>query len=261
MSATHTSALSSPSQRGFYVFVGVSVVVHVVALVVWVLVLGHRDPPISPDDAVIKTKLVKLGKKRDEKLLPRKAPPKPPPPKAPVPKPEPKKPEPEPKKPPPEPKKPEPKKPEPSEPKPTAKGILSEFAKSNDTNERPDLSKLIQKVTDEGDEKGSKIGEEISGRLKAEYNDKVLTIIRSNLTAPATIDPAERIRLKTKVVVHIGSDGRVTSASVSDPSGNAQFDNAALRAAKTSKFPPPPLQLRAFYGKGVVVGICPGQCA
>ncbi len=259
MSATHTSALSSPSQRGFFAFVGGSVVVHVVALVAWVVVSGHRDPPISPDDAIIKTKLVKLGKKRDEKLLPRKAPPKPPAPKAPVPQPPKPEAKPEPKVAPP---KPEPK-PEPKAeaPKPTAKGILKDFAESNETKERPDLSKLIEKVTDEGDEKGSKIGEEISGRLKAEYNDKVLTIIRSNLTAPATIDPAERIRLKTKVVVHIGSDGSVTSASVSSSSGNALFDNAALRAAKTSKFPPPPLQLRPFYGKGVVVGICPGQCA
>ena len=138
---------------------------------------------------------------------------------------------------------------------------MDKFAENNDAPERPDLNKIIDRVADdEGDEKGSKIGEEISGRLKAEYNDKVRAEIRRNLTAPQTIDQAERMRLKTDVVVRIGSEGNVLDARVSKGSGNAAFDNAALRAAKISEFDPPPLTVRDFYARGVIVGVCPGQC-
>ena len=250
------------------IFAGVSVVLHLVVLGVAVGVGagGHRE--IDLDKSVVKTRLVKLGKKRDEKLLPRiaKEKPKPKPKEAAPPKPVPDKPAPPKAEPKPAPKpeaKPEPEKP--AEKKPSAQDLLQKFAEENAPEpERPSIDDLIAdrigEEEDEGHEDGSKIGEEISGRLKATYNDKLLARVKNALVAPATLSEQERLFLKAVLFVAIDADGSLLDARISKSSGNSGFDNAVLAAAKKTSYGAPPIPVRDFYRAGVAMNVCPIRC-
>jgi len=266
------TASQHPADKSLVRFLVGSTVVHLLALVVWGIISATSGPKFSPD-VVVKTKLVKLGKKRDDKLLPRRAKPKKPPKQKKAP--ERKKPEvkpPEPKKAEAVPPKPEAKKaipqqpsePEPPpEPKKSAADLLADFEDEEDKPNPNDILKNFEDEEDEDDEgnpEGSKIGKELSGRFRAEYNDKVKALVRSNLNAPSTLTDSERIRLEAGLVLHIAADGSVASSRISSSSGNAQFDNAVLRAGKTAKFPAPPVTERAFYQNGVVMTVCPIRC-
>jgi outer membrane biosynthesis protein TonB len=246
-----------PTSRLMSVMTVVSVALHI-GLLVGFVGLGSCGPKKQyPDEAIIKTRLVKLGKQRDEKLLPRidKSPPPPAPtPAAKVPTPVP-----------PAPEKPVPQKTEPVKPEPkrSASDVLQKFTEKNP--EKRDLSELIQdkfgEVVDEGHKEGSEIGTEITGRMKAEYNDRIMAKIKSALSVPSTISEQERLFLKTQLAVSIDSDGALTDASIARPSGNAGYDNAVLAAAKkAAPFPPPPLPVRAFYADGVGMNVCPISC-
>lgn len=251
-------------------FLVASGVLHVVVIVVAVAVGAWGRPTIDLDKNIVKTRLVKLGKKRDEKLLPRierkKKKPEPPPR---VPEPQ-KAPEPAPKKP--EPPKPEQKKPEPAakpEPKPdaspekkrSARDILNDFADDQPAaKDKPKLTDLVKDIV-EGDENGSEIGEEITGRLKATYNDKLLAAIKRALQVPNTVSDQERLRLKAVLYVAVGADGSLLTSRITKSSDNPAFDNAVLAAAKTSApFPSPPIQVRGYYRSGVQMSVCPISC-
>ncbi len=113
----------------------------------------------------------------------------------------------------------------------------------------------------EGDEQGSAIGEEITGRLKATYNDKLLAAIKRALKVPNTVSDQERLRLKAVLYVAVGADGSLVSSRITKKSDNPAFDNAVLAAAKTSApFPAPPIQVREFYRSGVQMNVCPISC-
>lgn len=233
------------ADRLLLIFMGASLLGHTACVATVALLQGQRKPPVQLDDNVVKARLVKLGKKRDEKLLPRidKARPAPPvekkaPPKA--------DPEPVPK----APAKPDEKAP----PKKSASDILDRFREEND---KPDLDSLIKKAvgdpSDEGDESGSKLGSEITGRLKAEYTDELAAKIRSLYELPNTISDEERVRLVGYLYLRIGAEGQLLDAKVDKPSGNPAFDNAMVAAAKkAAPFPPPPIPLRDFYASGFV---------
>lgn len=253
----------SPQTRWLFGFVAASAVGHVAFLGLFVWLSGWGSAPKAPEMSVVKTRLVKLGKKRDERLLPRidKAP-KPPPPApepAPVVKPAAPPPKKAPKKPAPVKAKPKPaKKPakaaKKNRPKRSASDILSQF---KDKNEEQDLESLIEKTigksTPEGHEDGHKIGTEITGRLKAEYNDLLGQKIRSLYELPDTISDEERVRLEGFLFLQVGAGGQLLDVKVDKTSGNTAFDNAMVAAAKkAAPFPPPPIPLRAFYSTGVV---------
>ncbi|MCP4501778.1 MAG: TonB C-terminal domain-containing protein [Deltaproteobacteria bacterium] len=262
-------ALSHPKvhDKNLLLFFVGSVLVHLVALVVWGLVSSRAPSRPNLDDLVVKTTLVKLGKKRDKKMLPRVAKPKAQKKRAETPKEPPKEPpkkevppvEVAPEKAPP----PAAEAPKVEETKTSAADILNQF---NDENEEPeppvDLNVLIKDITDddEGNPEGTKVGTEITGKLKADYNDKVKALVRAKLTAPSTLTDQDRIRLKTVLEIRIGSDGSLLSSSIAKASGNSLFDNASLRAAKTANFPPPPLAVRAFYATGISFNVCPVRC-
>ena len=145
----------------------------------------------------------------------------------------------------------------------SARDILKDFADEEPpaAAPRPKLTDLIKDTIDEGDEKGSVIGEEISGRLKANYNDKLLAAIKRALAVPNTVGDAERLRLKAVLFVSVGSNGALLSARITKKSANTAFDNAVLAAAKTSApFPAPPIAVRSFYRSGVQMNVCPVSC-
>jgi TonB family protein len=229
---------------------GISIALHIAAVVVFVVVANRAPPQMDLDQAIIKTKLVKLGKKRDEKLLPRidakKAPP--PPPKAaaianaPADK---------------------------KSPKVTDRDSAMKEALSKVKSPEPDpdsLTDLINKrlgtPSDEGHEQGSKFGDAITGRLKAQYSDLLAAKIQNGYEVPSTLSDQERISLRAVLLVQIGSEGELITAKVVKSSGNATYDNAVLRSAKQSApFQPPPLTLRDFFAKGVQIEFCPTRCS
>lgn len=252
------SARAQRTNKLLAIFCGVSFIVHVAFLVVWAVGSFQRPPPIDLDENVIKTRLVKLGKQRDEKLLPRldasrpppktnqKGPPTPEPPKKDK---APDKAEAPPKK---------------EEPKRSAADILKDFA-AEDSKE-PSLDDLIKDrigdPLDEGHEEGSKLGTDITGRLKADYNDVLRARVERAYVLPTTLTDEERVRLWTNLFVKVGESGELIDARLSPSSGNAAFDAAVLAAAKkAAPFPPPPIQLRDFYRQGVGMKVCPITCS
>lgn len=249
-----TSARAQRTNKLFAIFCGVSFIVHIAFVIVWAVSSFQRAPAVDLDENVIKTRLVKLGKQRDEKLLPRLDASRPPPPvnqKGP-PQPEPPKDkEPE--------KQPEPK---PEEPKRSAADILKDFAKEE---EKPSLDSLINdrigEPLDEGHEQGSELGTDITGRMKTDYNDLLQAKVKQAYVLPTTLTDEERVRLWTNLFVKVGDNGELLDVRLSPPSGNAAFDSAVLSAArKAAPFPPPPIQLRAFYRDGVGMKVCPLTC-
>ena len=237
------------SDRLLLVFMGVSLLAHTACVTTFALLQGRAKPAIQLDDNVVKARLVKLGKKRDERLLPRidktrpappiekKAPPTQDP--SPVPKP--------------------PSTSEDAKPKPSASDILDRFREEND---KPNLDNLIKKAVgdplDEGSEEGSKIGSDITGRLQADYNDELIERIRSLWELPNTISDEERVRLMGYLHLRIGANGQLLEAEIDKTSGNNAFDNAMIAAAKkAAPFPPPPLVLRDFYAAGVTFRVRP----
>ncbi len=251
------SALASRAgqNRILMIFIGTSLALHVAFVVVVAVTLSWGKKPPAPPPA-IKTRLVKLGKQRDEKLLPRIEKKAPPPPS---------------KKSPPDvqkdkkTKEPTPKKEPDKEPTPSAMDVLNKFKEKHaDEQDQPSLSDLIAertKTTDEGHEQGSKIGTEVSGRLRATYNDEILAKMQSNLEVPNTLSDEERVRLKARVFLRIDGDGSLLSSKVTRKSGNPTFDNAVLATVKKSApFSAPPLTERDFYRNGVSVNLCPSSC-
>lgn len=246
-----TSARAQRTNKLFAIFCGVSFVLHIVFVVVWVVSSFQGGPVVKLDDNVIKTRLVKLGKQRDEKLMPRLDGSKPPPKTnakaAPVPEaPKDKAPD---------------KKPEPA-PERTAADVLKDFAEKAEDPSIDDLIKnRIGEPLDEGHEDGSEHGTDITGRMKADYNDILKAKVHNAYTLPTTLSDEERVRLWANLFVKVGEAGELLDARLSPSSGNPAFDNAVLSAAnKAAPFPPPPIQLRDFYRDGVGMKVCPLTC-
>ncbi len=247
------SARAQRTNKLFAIFCGVSFVLHIAFVVVWAVTSFGAGPAVKLDDNVIKTRLVKLGKQRDQKLLPRLDASRPPPKtnqKGPPSKEPPKEKAPE--------KEPEPKTPD----ERSAAEILQQFAEDEPA---PSLDELIKErigePLDEGHEEGSKLGSDITGRLKVDYNDLLQAKVQSAYTLPTTLSDDERVRLWANLFVKIGPAGELLDAKLSPSSGNAAFDSAVLSAAKkAAPFPPPPIQLRDFYRQGVGMKVCPLTC-
>lgn len=253
MSATVSSR---PRGRGLNLAVAASLVLHVGAFAAWQFSGPAEGKKVDLDKAVVHTRLVKLGKKRDDQLLPRidaqKAPPPAPPPKAPVnntPKPT-------------------------AAPKPkpkvvdrtsTMQNALSklESDKRDPTNTLADrIANRLGTPSDEGDENGSKVGTAITGRMRADYFDHLHAKVQNHFAVPNVLDDAERIRLRAELHIRVGPNGQLLGARLAKPSGNSAFDNAVLSAAKSAApFSGPPLPLRAeMRDEGVLLEMCPVSC-
>lgn len=257
------SSHRTPESRWLVGFLAASVVGHVALLALFLWLQGWDSGTKAPEMTVVKTRLVKLGKKRDERLLPRidKTPAAPPPAPPPAPTVQPAPPPTPPAAPPakvatpkPSPKPSRAARPAKQAPKRSAADILNRF---KDKNEEQDLESLIEKTigktNPEGHEDGHEIGTEITGRLKAEYNDVLGQKIRSLYELPDTISDEERVRLEGFLFLRVGEGGQLLDVHVDKTSGNTAFDNAMVAAAKkAAPFPPPPIPLRGFYSTGVV---------
>ena len=214
-------------------------------------------PPMVLDQKPIRATLVRLGKPRDEKLLPRKEEPPPPPPKKMEATPAP-----------PTPTPPEPAKvavpipgmtPEPA-PKPTpqkgeAKGedrrnrLFGAFDKFSKSKPQEDLD-----GAEDGDPNGDSAtaeGERYFGLLSSQ--------VRRHYNVADTIPENERLYLKAQVAMRLNRTGEVLDARLAKASGNVLFDSAVLAAVKkASPFSPPPDHLRdALQKSGIVLEFSP----
>lgn len=205
--------------------------------------------PIDLDDAVVKTKLVKLGKPRDEKLLPRLQASAPPPDAS--------------KKAPPT-DTPTPDNPQKTaEKQPSAADILKDFKEKNQTKDINDIIRdRLGEPDDEGQLDGDREGVALEGEIKDAYFARVTAAIQRNHEVSATISPEELVRLRAVVEFKIGADGTISDVKIRDSSGNDIYDNGVIAAAKrASPVPAPPPPVRDLAARGVAVNVCPNKCS
>ncbi|MCP3144019.1 energy transducer TonB [Pyxidicoccus xibeiensis] len=235
-------------------FVGASVVGHIAVLLAAVLYARFSGgPKVDLNAKPINATLVRLGKPRDSKLLPRKEQPPPPVKEVLAPKPAPEAPPPA----------PTPAavavpipgvKPEPSAPQPAPqkgektgedrrKRLFGAFDKT---------AKAAEPEEQEGAEDGDPDGD--SAKAEGErYFGLLQSQVRRHYNVADTIPESERLHLNTVVAVRLGRAGEVLDVSLTKPSGNDLFDSAVVTAVrKAAPFSPPPDHLRDTLQKSGV---------
>lgn len=231
-------------------FVAVSVAGHVIAVAVWLVVQWLMAGPKVDLQVPIKASLVRMGKPRDEKLLPRK----------------------EAEAPPPKPKVEEVAVPTPAPPD-TAVKIPTKDAKPEKADKKADGTKDAKKSLFDAFAKGGAQAkpEELEGEADGDVNGDAAKqegeryfgmlkgVVKRNYDVSNTIDEAERRRLRAQVVLLIGPGGELIDATVSVASGNEVFDSAVISAVKkTAPFSAPPEHLRDSLKKdGVAIVFTP----
>jgi len=217
--------------------VAISVGAHLCAIVAGLLIASANASPrlIVPSKALV-AKLVRLGKKQEETLLPRLRRTPPPPKKsAPIAKPEAKL---------------APATPDKAKELRAATpdrsldldAALAELAETYDRDAHPEEAI--------GDPNGDKAG----SANEAEEGDRYLALvqraIRSHYQVPTTISEKERLYLNATVIIYVSPVGQITRRELEGSSGNDQFDTTLLRAVDESNpLPPPPEAWRDRYSK------------
>jgi colicin import membrane protein/protein TonB len=225
----------------FWPAVALSAVLHAL-LVGWTL---SRPPAARIDlgQKPIVAKLVRLGERRPEELLPRKeaAPPPAaaatppavvqaaaPPPRAPAPQ---------------------------AKAAPTPAAAPAARAPAAPGKPAASLSSILSKVQRDVDEKrwGDAAGDP-DGDSDVAEGDQYLALVdralRANYKVPSTIPDRERLFLEANIVLWIEPDGRISRWQQERSSGNATFDAAVERTLRsTTRVPPPPDHLRDSYRK------------
>ncbi len=235
--------------RNLWLTIGVSTALHLFFVAGYAFWPGAKKPTIDLDQAVVKARLVKLGKPRDEKMLPRI-------PTAPPPTPVEKKAAPT-ITPPTAPDK------ETIEPeKKSASDILNKF--KNENVKPKDLNDLIKdkigEQDDEGQEFGDKEGTALDGEITDSYFARVTARIQTQMEVSSVLTDEERVRLKAVLCLKIGDSGDVTDITVKT-SGSAVFDSDVTAAArKASPVPAPPPPARDRSAEGVCFNFCPAKC-
>ncbi len=211
--------------KGLRSLIAASALAHVavVLLVVYGGRLAARTAP--PPQAVLVTKLVRLGKERPKHLLPRKETP-PPPPAKPVSVPTPDAP-----------------KPSPTPPMPSAKDRIAQLSQVSKALER-----LKHQKPEELDGHPDGVPEgEVSDLQKAILGSKFGTEVEGCLRDNFVIQGLDRERVRgldAVVVVRVAPDGRFIDHSLKRGSGMPVFDRATERAiVACGKVSPPPKEL------------------
>jgi len=200
-------------------------------------------PRIDLEQKPIQARLVRRGKPRDEKLLPRKEELPPPPEKVEAPPPAPT--------------------PAPTPPPEVAKVAIPGVQPREVAKPAPQAGETagdrrkklfgafdkLSKAKPEEELEGAEDGDELGDAAQAEgerYFGQINAQVRRNYDVSQTIPDSERIQLKADVTVKISRSGEVLKTVLARPSGNGLFDNAVLLAVKrASPFPPPPEHLRS----------------
>ena len=212
--------------RGFNITLICSLLLHTAG--VGAAVYVGRGKPAPRLDTAIPVQLVKLGKKRDPKLLPRRVDEPPPPPaedavkldtsdKPPPPA--------------------DPKEKQPTSPK---EPEMSERARRllEDTN----LDRALKKVEDaEGDPEGDEFGTTTdTANAAAGYQREISRALQANYRLPESIPASQRQMLRARVVLFIERNGKIASYEFVERHPNTQFMGALEQLLSTTTLPPPP---------------------
>ncbi|MEI6805878.1 MAG: TonB C-terminal domain-containing protein [Myxococcaceae bacterium] len=124
------------------------------------------------------------------------------------------------------------------------------------------LKKRFGKPSNEGKQHGSAQGTSLTSELADSYEAQVLELLRSNYEIPRIISDREAKYLKLLIKLWIGPRGELLKISVEQPSKNIRFDQAVLTGSKKiSSFGAPPLQLaRKYRTEGLLIQFCPLEC-
>lgn len=195
--------------------------------------LSNYEPPAKLDPPKIQVSLAKLGKPRDQTLLPKIDASQPP---------------------------------ETLLPKPKSKldsAHKVQPTKSKTASPLDLLKKRFGKPSDEGKEHGSKLGSSLSSELADSYELQILELLRSNYEIPRTISDREAKRLSLWVRMWIGASGSLIKVKIEQASKNPRFDHAVLSGShKIHSFGAPPLQLaRKYRTEGLLIQFCPLECS
>jgi TonB family protein len=245
--------VARPSRLGL--FLGVSVAGHGLMLVVGLVYSAlTAGPKVDPNPPVIKATLVRQGKPRDEKLLPRKEQPPPPPKEV---------------KAPPAPPSEAVKPPDKAVvPVPVAKPQPAPAPQKGDTSSEDRRKRLFGAFDKtakqappeelEGAEDGDVDGDSATAEGER-YFALLSSQIRRNYDVAESISKEERASLRAQVKVRLGRAGEVVESALALSSGNDLFDAIVLAAVKkAAPFSPPPQHLRDLLQKqGVVLEFSP----
>ncbi len=208
-----------------WILVG-SGVVHFLFVVAVAVGAAGSSYSSKPPQTAITAKLVRLGKKRDKELLPRKVAPKPPPPKkaAPVLAPEPS---------------------APAAPTPkSATDRLKEIGSVTDALSR--MKKSMQEDDPEGDPEGTADGD-ASSLTQALIGNRYMTEVYRCVKAHYAIEgipPRKIAGRKALVLTRINEKGKLFDFRIEKSSGLRAFDRAVERAVKRcGKVSPPPKEI------------------
>jgi TonB family protein len=220
-------------------FFAISIGLHVGAIALGLIASWLLNPAVmNLDQKPITASLVRLGKPRDEKLLPRKE------------------------EPPPEQKKEE--KVEIPLPVPSPKAVVVPGPEPKKPTAKQDLFKALQNASKQAkpeELEGQADGDPDGDAAKAEgerYYGIISAAVRRYYDVSNTIPEAERRTLKAQVALKISGTGEASDVQVTKSSGNELFDEAVLSAVKkAAPFSPPPAHLKKELAAGVTLAFSP----
>jgi outer membrane biosynthesis protein TonB len=233
-------------------FVGFSVAGHGAALALLIFAQSYflSGPRLDLNQKPIHATLVRLGKQRDEKLLPRiEEPPPPPPPKT-----QPDAPAPEDAKPPDPPAVPIA---IPNVVPPPVKAPKHEGPADSTTRRKTLFSAFNKrgKVAEEeleGDANGDPNGDSATAEGDP-YWGLLQSQVKRHYDIAQTLSEEQRARLRTVARLYIGLSGQLIKTELETPSGNSLFDSAVLGAIRrAAPFNPPPDRFRKDLQRGGV---------
>lgn len=258
------SMLIAGARQGLWSGLSVSVGAHVLVFG-GALLYAHLTPPRTVPEKPIVAKLVRLGKPRDEKLLPRlPAAPPPAPTPAPV-----EVPVVAPQQPPAAPQQPSTAKTL-DVPRPAPK-VDAAAASSEALERQKRMMEALSRLGPPAAGPTGKVVEELPGQAdgdprgdadEAAEGDRYLALVqlalRQNYAVPTIISDKERLYLKCKLFLKIAPNGKIDSYRITEPSGNAHFDRAVEASLQRAVLPPPPPAFLRTYGEdGLEIGFKP----
>lgn len=239
-----TRSRSQASNRGFTIFVTLSFAIHgtLIGGVVFAQYLKPAPPPVVNSMPV---QLVRLGKKRDPKMLPRLVGRRPPPPTEGIALDNGNK----------------PKKPSRKRPTRRKEPELSAAAKRllESTNNAA-IDRAMNSLDEpEGDPNGDPNGTTTDAtNIASGYVAEVIRALKSNYKLPQTIAPSQRRYLSAEVLLYVEANGRISKYDFVKKHSNQAFMGALESMLKTLQLPPPPRQIaKEWANTGVVVRFKP----
>jgi TonB family protein len=115
------------------------------------------------------------------------------------------------------------------------------------------IRRMLEKTSSRGEtgsgrSDGSPDGDATEGSAGDVYLTQVYNYVRNNYSVPSIITESERKNLRATIVIYIDDEGKLVKTEFESRSGNVHFDNALESAVKkASPFPPPPKEKRKEF--------------